>query len=84
MGGSLDQETVLQQIVATLAGLPGVAAIGLGGSAAAGYADTASDLDVYVFYHEPLAPAADRATRLRTLADEGTLEVGIPTFGSKP
>jgi hypothetical protein len=34
-----------------------------------------------VYSHEPLAPSADRAARLRTLADEDTLEVGIPTFG---
>src|SRR5438046_2300664 len=27
------------------------------------------------------AATADRALRLRPLADEGTLEVGIPTFG---
>jgi hypothetical protein len=74
-------EALLQQIVAALTGLPGIAAIGLGGSTAAGYVDAASDLDVYVFYHEPLAPAADRAVRLRALADEGTLKVGIPTFG---
>jgi hypothetical protein len=64
-----------------MADLPGVAAISLGGSTAAGLADAASDLDVYVFYHAPLAAPADRAARLRALADEGTLEVGILTFG---
>ena len=74
-------EATLQQLVAALAGLPGVAAITLGGSTAAGLADESSDLDVYVYYHEPLAASADRAARLRSLADEGTLEVGILTFG---
>ena len=77
----MDQQATLQQIVTAIAELPGVAAIGLGGSTAAGLADEASDLDVYVFYHQPLAAPADRAARLLALADEGTLEVGIPTFG---
>jgi predicted nucleotidyltransferase len=81
MVDSLDQEAVLQQIVATMAGLPGVAALALGGSTAAGLADEDSDLDVYVYYHQPLAAAADRAARLGLLADAGTLEVEIPTFG---
>jgi predicted nucleotidyltransferase len=75
------QASLLQQIVMALADLPGVAAIALGGSTAAGFADEFSDFDLYVYYHEPLAASADRAARLRTLADEGTLEVGIPTFG---
>jgi predicted nucleotidyltransferase len=75
------QASLLQQIVMALADLPGVAAITLGGSTAAGFADEFSDFDLYVYYHEPLAASADRAARLRTLADEGTLEVGIPTFG---
>jgi len=77
----LDQEATLQRIVTAIADLPGVAAITLGGSTAAGFADAASDFDVYVYYHEPLAASADRAVRLRALADEGTLEVGILTFG---
>src|SRR6186997_1658644 len=80
-GGGLDQAAALQRIVAALADLPGVAAISLGGSTAAGLADAASDLDVYVFYHQPLAASADRAARLRALADVGSLEVGILTFG---
>jgi Domain of unknown function (DUF4037)/Nucleotidyltransferase domain len=77
----LDEEAILRRIVTAIAGLTGIAAIALGGSTAAGLADQASDFDVYVFYHQPLAAAADRAVRLRPLADEGTLEVGIPTFG---
>jgi predicted nucleotidyltransferase len=81
MIGTLDQESIVQQLVAALAGLPGVAAIALGGSANAGLADESSDLDVYVYYHEPLATSADRAARLRVLADQGTLGVGILTFG---
>jgi predicted nucleotidyltransferase len=75
------QASLLPQIVMALTDLPGVAAIAVGGSAAAGFADEFSDFDLYVYYHEPLAASADRAARLRTLADEGTLEVGIPTFG---
>src|SRR3954447_6007080 len=75
------QDATIQQIVAAIADMSGVAAIALGGSTTAGLADEFSDLDVYVYYHEPLAAPADRATRLRRLADEGTLEVDIPTFG---
>jgi hypothetical protein len=72
---------MLQRVVAAIADLPGVAAITLGGSAAAGLADAASDLDVYVFYHEPLAATQDRSARLRLLADAGTLKAGLTTFG---
>ncbi len=79
MTESIDQ--TVQRIVMAIADLPGVAAITLGGSTAAGFADEFSDFDVYVYYHEPLASSADRAARLRPLADQGTLEVGIPTFG---
>lgn len=64
-----------------MAGLPGVAAIALGGSSASGLADASSDLDVYMYYRSPLAASADREVRLRPLADEGTLEMDIPTFG---
>jgi Domain of unknown function (DUF4037)/Nucleotidyltransferase domain len=78
---SFDQEATLQRIVAAIGDLPGIAAISLGGSTAAGLTDESSDFDVYVYYHQPLAAAADRAVRLRPLSDEGTLEVGIPTFG---
>ena len=77
----MDQEAILQRIVTAIADLPGIAAIALGGSTAAGLADDSSDFDLYVYYHQPLAAAADRAVRLRPLADEGTLEVDIPTFG---
>jgi hypothetical protein len=72
---------MLQRIVAAIGDLPGITAIALGGSTAAGFADAASDFDVYVYYHQPLAVSADRAVRLRPLADEGTLEAGILTFG---
>jgi predicted nucleotidyltransferase len=81
MVASLDQEVVLQQVVAAMADLPGIATIALGGSTAAGLADADSDFDVYIYYRQPLAAPADRAARLRPLADVGTLEVDIPTFG---
>ncbi len=77
----LDQAAALHHIVTAIGDLPGVVAITLGGSMATGFADDLSDLDVYVYYREPLAASAERAVRLRPLADEGTLEVGIPTFG---
>jgi len=44
--GSSNQEATLQRIVTTIADLPGVAAITLGGSTAAGFADELSDFDV--------------------------------------
>ena len=77
----MHQEATLQQIVAALADMPGVDAIALGGSTAAGLADVSSDLDVYVYYHQPLAAAAVRAARLSRLADEATLEVDLTAFG---
>ena len=66
------QESLLQQLVAVLAGLPGVAAITLGGSTVAGLADESSDLDVYVYYHEPLAASGDRARQLASVSDVTT------------
>jgi predicted nucleotidyltransferase len=79
--GDLTIDQTVQRIVTAIADLPGVAAIALGGSLAAGFADQSSDIDVYVYYREPLAATAERTTRLRLLADEGMVEVGIPTFG---
>ncbi|MBK9715886.1 MAG: nucleotidyltransferase domain-containing protein [Kouleothrix sp.] len=76
-----DTEQILQQIVATVAGLSGVVAISLGGSHSAGLADSSSDLDLHVYCREPLAPPADRATRLAQVADPGSLEVDIRDWG---
>jgi hypothetical protein len=77
----LDQAATLQRIVMALGDLPSVAAIALGGSTATDLADDVSDFDVYVYYHQPLASSAERTVRLRPLAEAGTLQVGIPTFG---
>jgi len=64
-----------------VAELPGVVAISLGGSHAAGLADDASDLDLHVYWRAPLAPPADRAARLAPVADVGSLEVNNLNWG---
>jgi uncharacterized protein DUF4037 len=80
MPGS-DIQQALAQIVATVADLPGFAAITLGGSIASGLADDRSDLDLHVYWREPLAAPALRAERLARVADAGSVAVDILTWG---
>ena len=55
--------------------LSGVVAVALGGSAGAGLADAASDLDFHVYWEAPLAPPDERAACLAAVADAGSLRV---------
>jgi predicted nucleotidyltransferase len=59
------------RVAEAAARIPGVVAISLGGSAASGLADAQSDIDLHVFWREPLADAAARAALLT--ADNGAL-----------
>ena len=61
----------IEQITGAVAGVPGVAAVSLGGSHATGMADAHSDVDLHVYWREPLAPAAERHARLAAVADPG-------------
>jgi predicted nucleotidyltransferase len=81
MGGSLEQATIIQQLVAAVTDLPGFAAISLGGSAATGLADENSDVDLHVYWRAPLATPAERAARLAPVADTGSVEVDILDWG---
>jgi len=74
-------EQVLRQTVAATANLSGVVAITLGGSTTTGLDDSASDLDLHVYWRAPLAPAAERAAQLAKVADEGTVETNILAWG---
>ena len=49
-----------RRVAAAYAALPGVEAVALGGSRATGVAEAGSDIDLYVYSHEPLA-VVDRA-----------------------
>jgi hypothetical protein len=78
---SEDIEQTIHQLVAVVADLPGFAAISLGGSIASGLADAASDLDLHVYWRAPLATPPERAERLSRIADAGSVEVEILTWG---
>jgi hypothetical protein len=74
-------ERILEPVVASVAGMPGVVAVSLGGSFAAGLADEASDLDLHVYWRAPLAGAALRTERLAAVADPGSVKAEILTWG---
>lgn len=69
------------RVVEVIGTLRGVIAVALGGSTAARVADVQSDLDLYVYWTEPLATAAERAARLAAVADPGSLRVGLTSWG---
>lgn len=82
MSGPTEQD--LEQargLAEALRGLPGLAAVTLGGSAVFGMADAASDLDLHIYWRAPLAPAPARAALLERLADPGSLVAGVETWG---
>jgi hypothetical protein len=68
-------------VLTASAGLPGFVALTLGGSAATGLADALSDVDLHVYWRAPLAAPAERAARLEQIADAGSVEVEIMTWG---
>lgn len=74
-------ERLAQAVSAAVAELPGIVAVSLGGSAAAGLADERSDLDLHVYWREPLADLTKRADRLARIADAGSVAVEILTWG---
>lgn len=76
-----DIEPTLNRIVAQVAGLPGFVAISLGGSAATGLDDAASDLDLHVYWRAPLADTDQRVERLARVADAGSVQANILTWG---
>jgi hypothetical protein len=81
MTEELHIDYALTQIIAAVADLPGFAAISLGGSVASGLADASSDLDLHVYWRAPLAEPSARAERLAHVADAGSVEVEILTWG---
>lgn len=75
------EQQILDRLVVIVPQIEGVEAIALSGSAQAGFADAASDLDVYVYWRAPLADAEARASILRPYADPGTLHVDVHSWG---
>jgi predicted nucleotidyltransferase len=63
---------LIAPVVRAASSLPGVAAISLGGSYASGTADAASDVDLHVYWREPLAERATRHAALAAVADAGS------------
>ena len=70
----MDRSEAASPVAGALAALPGVLAVALGGSEAAGTADRASDLDLYVYSDVPVPLSARQAVAER-LAEPGG-EVG--------
>lgn len=70
-----------QRVADAVAGLPGLVGVTLGGSAASGLADAASDLDLHVYWRAPLAPTDERTERLRRVADQGSIEMDVRYWG---
>ncbi|MEN9935310.1 MAG: hypothetical protein RLZZ387_1889 [Chloroflexota bacterium] len=74
-------DTSVAHIAAAVAAIPGVVAVSLGGSLATGMADEQSDVDLHVYWQEPLAPAAERHAILGQVADAGTSPREVTEWG---
>lgn len=74
-------DEVAAQMVGVLSEMSGVVAVSLGGSAAVGLADEASDLDLHVYWAAPLPSAETRAARLRAIADPDSVRAGLTSWG---
>lgn len=61
--------------------IAGVVALTLGGSLASGLADAHSDVDMHVYWREPLAEDAERHAALARAADAGTAVASIREWG---
>ncbi len=79
MGAEWDD--MAMRIVGAIAPMPGVVAASLGGSAASGMVDASSDLDLHVYWEDPLAQAAERLEQLAAVADCGSVRVGLTSWG---
>ena len=69
-----------QRLADAVVTMPGVVAVGLGGSRASGLADEASDTDLYAFFRHPLPTAVDRHTALTAVFSAGDVREDT-TFG---
>ena len=76
-----DDTTTACQVVEKMVDLQGIVGITLGGSAALGLTDAESDLDLHVYWRTPLAEPAARAKQLAAIADPGSVEVDIRSWG---
>lgn len=79
----MTQAPLVECLVTTVAALPGVVAISLGGSTSTGLADAESDHDLHVYWQPPLLDAQARATRLAQIADTGSLHVDVHSWGQE-
>jgi hypothetical protein len=70
-----------RRVADAMAGLPGFVGMTLGGSVASGLADESSDIDLHVYWRAPLASAAQREERLRHVADQGSMTIGVTSWG---
>jgi hypothetical protein len=72
----------VQAIAARFAALPEVEAVALAGSLAAGVSDSQSDIDLYIYAHQPI-PLAERAAIAHDFAgpDSPSIELDKPFWG---
>lgn len=69
------------QIAAAIAPMQGVVAISLGGSFGTGLADSASDLDLHVYWSGQLAASAERQALIRNIADVDSIRMDVTFWG---
>jgi predicted nucleotidyltransferase len=69
------------QIVAAIASLQGVDAISLGGSFGSGLADSASDIDLHVYWSGELAASSEREALIRSIADADSIRMDVTYWG---
>ena len=74
------EQAVARTLAAGVAAIAGVVAVSLGGSAAYGLADAASDLDLHVYYRGALASTEHRLAQLAHIADTGSV-TSVTTWG---
>jgi predicted nucleotidyltransferase len=81
----MPDDRILQRIVPALAGVPGVAAIALGGSRARGTATETSDYDIGLYYAADQPLDTDRLLQAaRTLVDKPEAAEVTPVGGWGP
>ena len=76
-----EQERILAKVRETLADVPGIAGLALGGSRARGTADPASDVDIGLYYHRANRPGIEQlAAALARIDDNGSTD-GYAGYG---
>lgn len=77
----LEWDEMAARVVGKIGHWPGVVAVSVGGSVTSALADSASDLDLHVYWVESLPSAEERTECLKQLADPGSVRAGLTSWG---